>query len=40
MENPWTLPLRLLGVAVPLAHTGHYVIESVFARRGSIAEAA
>lgn len=32
MENPYTLPLTLLGVAIPLVILGNYVIESVFAR--------
>ena len=31
-SNPWTLPVSLLGVAVPLVTLGNYVIESVFAR--------
>jgi predicted metal-dependent phosphoesterase TrpH len=31
-SNPWTLPVSLLGVAVPLVTLGNYVVESVFAR--------
>jgi predicted metal-dependent phosphoesterase TrpH len=31
-NNPWTLPVSLLGVAVPLVTLGNYVVESVFAR--------
>ena len=31
-ENPWTLPVAALGVAVPLVIFGNYVAESVFAR--------
>jgi predicted metal-dependent phosphoesterase TrpH len=32
VNNPWTLPVSLLGVAVPLVTLGNYVVESVFAR--------
>jgi predicted metal-dependent phosphoesterase TrpH len=31
-SNPWTLPVSLLGVAVPLVTLGNYGVESVFAR--------
>lgn len=31
-SNPWTLPVSLLGLAVPLVTLGNYVVESVFAR--------
>ena len=31
-SNPWTLPVSLLGVAVPLVTLGNYVVEGVFAR--------
>lgn len=31
-NNPWTLPVSLLGAAVPLFTVGNYVVESVFAR--------
>ena len=30
--NPWTFPVAMLGVAVPLVTLGNYVVESVFAR--------
>jgi len=31
-ENPWTLPVPSLGVAVPLAILGNYIVENAFAR--------
>jgi predicted metal-dependent phosphoesterase TrpH len=31
-SNPWTLPVALLGIAVPLVTLGNYMVESVFAR--------
>jgi predicted metal-dependent phosphoesterase TrpH len=31
-ENPWTLPIATLGVAVPLVVLGNYIVENAFAR--------
>jgi hypothetical protein len=31
-ENPWTLPVASLGVAVPLVILGNYIVENAFAR--------
>lgn len=31
-SKPWTAPVTLLGVAVPMATLGNYGVESVFAR--------
>jgi predicted metal-dependent phosphoesterase TrpH len=31
-ENPWTLPIAALGVAVPPVILGNYMVENVFAR--------
>ena len=31
-ENPWTLPVATLGVAVPVVILGNYIVENVFAR--------
>jgi predicted metal-dependent phosphoesterase TrpH len=31
-ENPWTLPVAALGVAVPPVILGNYIVENVFAR--------